>query len=549
MTGVFGNIRYLGSFSSTNLLVVFVLAGLSAASEIIGIALALPLIFNQFGMNFDFPQSFGLIDRLTNEQGEAVFIVVFLFFLKSMLLFSYLKNISRAKTDVISNIRCALIDKYLLKGNDPFEQTHTGILVNRFGEQAFRVNNYFNQAVNFVGKLIIALIFVFFSLVISPILGLGIGLVCVVCGLFFWLVGRYVESVSKMYVSMDAKLISHAMEMFHSREFLAVTKRSSDFARMLEVQVESLASRQRSGSVASGALATVKDPLILLAVLGLVYFIQSVDPISFSTMALFGFLMVKAITTFYGALGHYQLALEFSGSVEVIKNELTTSDVIADVKTDWCAFDGLSICKESAFEISGVSFRYDEALIIDNLSVTIPKNKISVILGASGAGKTTLIKLLFGLLRPSSGSVSTCFGKDTTIGFVPQQPQLFMGSVRENLGLRGIAGEAVCESEIVRMMQLVGLEQWFTSLPRGLDTFIDGLASGLSGGQVQRLCIARELLRKPQLLILDEPTSSLDSESEKQIVNIIGKLEGMVTVVAISHKPLITNVAEKVINL
>jgi ATP-binding cassette subfamily C protein len=190
-----------------------------------------------------------------------------------------------------------------------------------------------------------------------------------------------------------------------------------------------------------------------------------------------------------------------------------------------------------------VSFSYDgNSLVIKDLDITIKAGQTTAIIGPSGAGKTTIADLLMGLIVPNEGSIlidEKEFGPERTrawreqIGYVPQDTFLFNDTVKANLLW---AKPVANEEEINRSLRLAAAGEFVNGLPKGLDTILGDRGVLVSGGERQRIALARALLRKPSLLILDEATSSLDSENEIKIQKAIEELHGQMTILVISHR-------------
>ena len=178
-----------------------------------------------------------------------------------------------------------------------------------------------------------------------------------------------------------------------------------------------------------------------------------------------------------------------------------------------------------------------------------------MIQGASGAGKTTLLDLLVGLLRPQSGVVR--MGTDDlnnvdavkwrqSIGYVPQELALFHDTIRANITLYD---DQVSDAAVEDSLRLSGVSAFVHQLPNGIETDVGEFGGKLSGGQRQRISLARALVTNPKLLILDEVTSALDPETEEAIVSNIAELRGRYTIVAITHRPAWTRIADRLYTL
>jgi ABC-type multidrug transport system fused ATPase/permease subunit len=205
-----------------------------------------------------------------------------------------------------------------------------------------------------------------------------------------------------------------------------------------------------------------------------------------------------------------------------------------------------------------VSYTYSgsELPAIKEISVQIAKGQSVAIVGPSGAGKTTLVDVLLGVLTPNQGSVkisnmSPAIAIDKwqgAIAYVPQDIVISKGTIRENIAL-GYPAEVASNGLVMDAIKVARLDDFVASLPQGLETEVGERGTKLSGGQRQRLGIARAMFTKPRLLILDEATSSLDGETEELISSAIRELRGSTTVIMIAHRLSTVRNADMVIYL
>lgn len=200
---------------------------------------------------------------------------------------------------------------------------------------------------------------------------------------------------------------------------------------------------------------------------------------------------------------------------------------------------------ERMVEFRSLVFSYPdtEARQIDGLSLQIDKGAVVGIVGGSGAGKSTLIDLLLGLLQPTSGvvlvdgvDISTCLrGWQSQIGYVPQTIYLTDDSIRRNVAF-GLAAEEISDAKVRSALAAAQLTEFIAALPDGVETIVGERGVRLSGGQRQRIGIARALYHNPKLLVLDEASSALDSQTEQDVMQAVLSLRGRKTVVIVAHR-------------
>lgn len=222
--------------------------------------------------------------------------------------------------------------------------------------------------------------------------------------------------------------------------------------------------------------------------------------------------------------------------------------------------DPIRLGPESAVsvEFESVSFDYpgsdNDSFRLKNLSFSINAGEVAAIVGPSGAGKTTVVDLLLGLRLPCEGRV-VCSGVSPSelratrpgiIGYVPQRPGIVSGTILENIAL----GETIGEIDLDRVLVAVGqarLSDLIESLPDGLQTDVGKQGDSFSGGQIQRIGLARAMYFLPKLMVLDEPTSALDPKTEEAIIASLNTLRSEFTLIVISHRLQTIERADKIL--
>lgn len=236
-----------------------------------------------------------------------------------------------------------------------------------------------------------------------------------------------------------------------------------------------------------------------------------------------------------GSLGSAEPTLELISSLRNVEVSLEPSHEAILTHHDF----------NPVVKLTNVSLKYpnQENSAIEDINLSIAAGSTIAVVGSSGAGKTTLIDVLLGVLSPSAGEI-TISGLNPmdailkwpgAISYVPQDVEIVNGTIRENIAL-GFPPDLASDEIILRALRLSNLEDFITHLPDGIDTEVGERGTKISGGQRQRLGIARALFTNPKLLVLDEATSALDGETEANVSNEIMNLHGDVTVIFIAHR-------------
>jgi ATP-binding cassette subfamily C protein len=209
-------------------------------------------------------------------------------------------------------------------------------------------------------------------------------------------------------------------------------------------------------------------------------------------------------------------------------------------------------------KLSNITFRYnkEQSNVISNISLEIPVRKSIAIVGATGCGKTTLVDIILGLLKPCTGMVlvdDRCIEENITswrklIGYVPQVIYLMDDSIKANVAF-GNAEDDIDEQRVIECLKISQVYDFIEELPEGINTFVGEHGLRLSGGQRQRIGIARALYHNPQVLILDEATSALDNDTEKAFVDALNALKGKLTIIIIAHRMTTVENCDEVLKL
>lgn len=307
-------------------------------------------------------------------------------------------------------------------------------------------------------------------------------------------------------------------------------------------------------SIKSGKIASIFSPFINLSlkfgnllILVLVYYMISGKNLDRDSFLLFFFYLIlfqSTINNIISTFTNIQPTLISLKRLDSLFSE-EEEDNLSKEHTE-CKIQNLSIKAEN------IAFSYPNGrTIFENADISVPDRTTILIIGPSGSGKTTFINLLMRFYLLKNGSI-LINDKDineyplndlrSMISVVTQDYFIFEETVRENLIL---ANPSATDTEIIDAINRVNLQNWYSSLPDGLDTVLGTRGKSISGGERQRICIARALLKKSPLLILDEPFANVDKNTQNEIIKAIENLKNEKTLIIISHQPVETDIIDE----
>jgi ATP-binding cassette subfamily C protein len=378
----------------------------------------------------------------------------------------------------------------------------------------------------------------FFGIAVLGVAGVGLPIT--------WLIKTSRRNRKRQF-KYTSKLVDNAQNVFSNIKALRAMQRQGTFEQLFDRTIRDLRNSLVKHQITRHALNYGQDLLIALAICAGLFAGAVVYQVPLPELLVLGIVFTQIIGCIKGLQSNYQLFLENFHGYEFCMKVIEQARDFEERDSGWLAPTLQQGCK---FE--QVSFGFGQTLILDEVSLEIPTPGITVLSGPSGAGKTTIVDLLVGFHQPTKGEIlldgiplSHVKLKDWRrgIGYVPQELTLLHGSISENVTM----GDASIPQEAVtRALAQAGALAFVTDLPQGVDTDVGQMGTKLSGGERQRISLARALVLKPRLLILDEVTSALDQDTEAAICTSVRELSRHYTVVAITHRPAWINVADRV---
>ena len=452
-----------------------------------------------------------------------------------------------AKTS--ANLKQSLYKKYLHQPYEFYLTTNTSNLIsNLFVLVPNICEGYVFQGVQMIASLISITAICTLILVINPYMALVLG--AVFGGIYYFLfksIKRRIAINSLGIVSCDQGAQKLANETFGGIKDVKLKSSEQLFRGMFDAfLVKSSvckAFNQAAGLVPKYLLELVAfGGVILMIVIMLLAgsAVTSIIPI----LALYvyaGYRLMPALQQVFVGLTQMKAV---SADIDTVYNSFysqTTSEAVVELPAQEVAF-------QSSIDLRQISYAYPGSSknVLDSLELSIRKNEVIGIIGSTGAGKTTLIDILLGLIAPTKGSLSIdnevlqnaqqLVGWRSKVGYVPQHIFLADTSIKNNISF-GLPSDMVCDEKIGRAAKLAAISGFIESeLPDGYDTIVGERGVRLSGGQIQRIGIARALYRNPEVLLLDEATSALDGKTEAGVMRAIYAMRNTLTVVIVAHR-------------
>ena len=292
--------------------------------------------------------------------------------------------------------------------------------------------------------------------------------------------------------------------------------------------------------------------IIILIFLSNLYFKNDIN-LLFPILVAFGLSAIRIIPSLGKILSALQNIKYSYASIEKLKFEINRGEK----RSEYSAFTNPLIFNNEII-LNNISFKYTDSNfdILKKINFIIKKGSCVGIVGDSGAGKSTLIDLILGLSNPTDGSIlvdnvdihSNILGWQKNIGYVPQNIFLLDDTLKNNV-IFGYDHQNFDRTRFNAILEKSQINKFLPSISNGIETQIGERGVKLSGGQIQRIGIARALYRNPSLLILDESTNALDLKTEEEIVNLVNDLRPELTIIIVSHRKSTLNKCQKILQI
>jgi ABC-type bacteriocin/lantibiotic exporter with double-glycine peptidase domain len=538
------------SSSKKNLFYIF-FAIIVGAFDFVGFGLFYPLINllteNSLSIdsNLQFLDQFIKFINPSESINILIIIISVILLIKALFTLYYHATVISASINYINKIRNGVFDNFI-QSVFTHESTQSSRIVNAISQQG----NLAVGALYLCFQIIQNISIVVACCLLALLLSWKIFLLSLIIGILLYFIFKPSFSYSKLLgdkiALINEKLSSIILMIVGHMAYIKSVECGKTFSEKLHITILDLKKTQIKFTVLNRFTSVMCEPLAVI-VFGVVICVGIEFGEKPEALALQAFMMHRVFSKAMPLLSLFQNFKSQSASLQYCIDLHHDSKQLELERRTGTNFIKLS----KSIDFQNVTLSYGKKNILENINITFPANKITVILGESGIGKSTLINCITGLIYPENGVIKiddinlneyAINSVRKKIGYVSQDIIVFPGSLFENLSIRN---PSVDESQIFQLIDKFKLTGIFSNDQPNLDFVINENATKLSGGQKQRIAIIRELVANPNILILDEPTSALDEDLQKIFVNYLEELKQNVTIIIVTHQKELLSIADK----
>lgn len=492
------------------------------------------------------PERLGLDVSLTTACEIGLGLVVLLLALS----FPLARLMASLSTRAMVRLRSRMLEAYLNASITYRESQREGLLQQLVGEYALRAENSVQQlSLAAVGMAMFVMVLAG-AIASAPLVALGMIGALALCGILFAPIAKRIRQDANSPILTNREIVGRVAQASRMGQEISAYDVAVPVSRQLEGGIGEAAT-------AMGKLrfeARLMPNLFQYGAIGLVFIfvavLAQVSPGQLGGLAPLALLLVRALTYVRQLQRSLHTAREMAPYISAIEQELAAleSHVPPEGTVTRDTFDGL--------RFEHVSYAYKPGQpALRAIDFAIEPGEMVGIVGPSGSGKSTLTGLMLRLRMPVEGRILvggtpladlTAASWARLTGYVPQDSRLLYGTVANNIRL---FRDGFDEASVIRAAKAAHVHDEILALPEGYATLIGPGARGLSGGQAQRLSIARALLASPQLIIMDEPTSALDARSEQLVGQTLSELKGACTIVLVAHRPATLKLCDRILEV
>jgi len=490
-----------------------------------------------------FLEGFGIQPTLISLMLVMFLIVV----LRSVILLLAKKRVGYTVAQVTTDLRMSMLDALLEARWVFFHGQQVGKLVNTMASEASRAASAYLYGTTALALSISLVVYIVVALLVSWQATIGAVLAGALVTFLFRGLVRMARKSGKRQTELLKSLLSGLTDSLQSVKPLKSMGRENLGAVVLARETSGLNIELRREVISKEGLKAAQFVAFSFLSGAGMYAGLVLLKLPFTSVMLLVLLLSRLLSSIGKVQKQYQEMAVCESAYWSLRDTVSQAEQAREK-----AFGDQTPVLHQSIRLQGVGYSYGDKLVLDGIDLEIPVSSLTTLVGPSGAGKTTVVDLVTGLLRPDKGQVwiddADLNSLDIAdwrrmIGYVPQESFLLHDTVAYNvtLGDDGLTG-----ADVERALRDAGAWEFVQALDGGVDFVVGERGGTLSGGQRQRIMIARALVHKPQLLILDEATSALDPLSEQAIRETLDGLRGSLTMLAISHQDALVESADRV---
>ena len=481
---------------------------------------------------------------------NLLIVIVVAIALKALIIFQALKIVSYIAIDITYDLRERFIRALMKAQWNYYSALNVGHSANAIATET----DYAGQFCVIMGKALSAAIQAGIYTVIAFAIDWKISLAAIIMGgiaafILKSLVRMARDAGNDMADTLN-RLLARLNEALSGAKPIKAMGEEQRYINILNQDTVELQNSRKKLAISTLLLDRIHEPLLVsLMAIGL-FWAYTFANYPMSELFMMAFLFNRLLSQVNMVQNHYQKTAVFEGAVNAILEKIQNATQHLETKH---GEQKPTLQKEITFE--NVSISYGKETVINDLTDNIPAHKITVVFGPSGSGKSTILDTALALINNDKGNIyiDNTSLKDidiqawrNMIGYVPQETFLFHDTIAMNVTL---GDSSISEEDIINALKAAEAWEFIDTLDNGIHYIVGERGGKLSGGQRQRIALARALVRKPSLLILDEATSGLDKKSEKAILKTLKNMLPEITILLISHDPEILDLADHAIHL
>ena len=421
-----------------------------------------------------------------------------------------------------------------------------GLIVNIITKEVEMLVQSVNHFANSINLAIMSIVYIGFALYIDVSMATVFFAFSILIVKVFKEYGKLSREASLDFVNSNSQVNHDMIEFLRAEKYFKIVGLSRKVQKKTFATFDNNKSIRYDLMIYSAILKNLREVFSVALIVLIIFINYKYNSKSVEESILLVFIFYRVVGQFYGAQISFHKFIESSGSLSIVHKSLKRFEGSLASTKKRNLFDELE--ENISIELKDVVIGYKNR-ILNEINIKIKKNSLITIIGSSGTGKTTLGLVIAGVLDPVRGDViinAKLLNKDYFVGYVPQESFLFEGTVLDNITL--FDNKKYSLKQVESVLKDVGLIDFFEKHD-GVYTLLGSGGINLSGGQKQKMSIARELIKNIDILILDEITSSLDPGNEKLINNVIVDIKNKITVINITHKYDILKKSDQILDL